>query len=149
MKKNEILTNFLIGGCIGKTLMEISGIITNVVVGNMNNELLAQLKSLLIIFLIGGIGFCAAKLSVKKIEKKDMRSKDRQKLLKRQMLVTAGSILFFCIFIIVYTVQKNYIGIILALSFSAVFSFWGYAFLLSYINLKNNMVMINKTLNKN
>jgi len=149
MKKNEILTNFLIGGCIGKTLMEISGIITNVVIGNMNNELLAQLKSLLIIFLIGGICFSAAKFSVKKIEKKDMGSKDRQKLLKKQMLITAGSILFFCIFIVIYTMQKNYIGIILALSFSVVFSLWGYAFLLSYINLKNNMVMIKKVLNKN
>lgn len=144
MKKREILTDFLVGGCIGKTLMEVSGIITNLVIGNINSDLIAQFKSLIIIFLIGGIGFIFAKMSVRKIEKKDMRSKERQKLLKKQMIITAASILFFCVFIVVYTIQKNYVGIILALSFSTVFSFWGYAFLLSYINLKNNMVMINK-----
>ena len=144
MKKREILTDFLVGGCIGKTLMEVSGIVTNIVFGNINSELISQLTSLIIIFIIGGIGYIVAKVSVRKIEKKDLKSKDRQKLLKKQMLITAGSILFFSVFIVIYTIQRNYVGIILALSFSTVFSFWGYAFLLSYINLKNNMVMINK-----
>ena len=144
MKKREILTDFLVGGCIGKTLMEVSGIVTNIVFGNINSELISQLTSLIIIFIIGGIGYIVAKMSVRKIEKKDLKSKDRQKLLKKQMLITAGSILFFSVFIVIYTIQRNYVGIILALSFSTVFSFWGYAFLLSYINLKNNMVMINK-----
>ena len=144
MKKREILTDFLVGGCIGKTLMEVSGIVTNLVVGNISKDLIEQLISLIIIFIIGGIGYIVAKMSVRKIDKKDMTSKDRQKLLKKQMLITAGSILFFSVFIVIYTIQRNYVGIILALSFSTVFSFWGYAFLLSYINLKNNMVMINK-----
>ena len=144
MKKREILTDFLVGGCIGKTLMEISVIVTNLVVGNISKDLIEQLISLIIIFIIGGIGYIVAKMSVRKIEKKDLNSKDRQKLLKKQMLITAGSILFFSVFIVIYTIQRNYVGIILALSFSTVFSFWGYAFLLSYINLKNNMVMINK-----
>ena len=144
MKRREILTDFLVGGCIGKTLMEVSGIVTNIVFGNINSELISQLTSLIIIFIIGGIGYIVAKMSVRKIEKKDLKSKDRQKLLKKQMLITAGSILFFSVFIVIYTIQRNYVGIILALSFSTVFSFWGYAFLLSYINLKNNMVMINK-----
>ena len=144
MKRREILTDFLVGGCIGKTLMEISVIVTNIVFGNINSELISQLTSLIIIFIIGGIGYIVAKMSVRKIEKKDLKSKDRQKLLKKQMLITAGSILFFSVFIVIYTIQRNYVGIILALSFSTVFSFWGYAFLLSYINLKNNMVMINK-----
>ena len=144
MKKREILTDFLVGGCIGKTLMEVSGIVTNIVFGNINSELISQLTSLIIIFIIGGIGYIVAKMSVRKIEKKDLNSKDRQKLLKKQMLITAGSILFFSVFIVIYTIQRNYVGIILALSFSTVFSFWGYAFLLSYLNLKNNMVMINK-----
>ena len=144
MKKSEIITDFLVGGCIGKTLMEISVIVTNIVFGNINSELISQLTSLIIIFIIGGIGYIVAKMSVRKIEKKDLKSKDRQKLLKKQMLITAGSILFFSVFIVIYTIQRNYVGIILALSFSTVFSFWGYAFLLSYINLKNNMVMINK-----
>ena len=144
MKKREILTDFLVGGCIGKTLMEVSGIATNLVVGNISKDLIEQLMSLVIIFIIGGIGYIVAKMSVRKIEKKDLRSKDRQKLLKNQMLITAGSILFFAVFIVIYTIQKNYVGMILALSFSTVFSFWGYAFLLSYLNLKNNMVMINK-----
>ncbi|MBR0427686.1 MAG: hypothetical protein IJK18_05770 [Clostridia bacterium] len=144
MKRREILTDFLVGGCIGKTLMEVSGIVTNLVVGNISKDLIEQLISLIIIFIIGGIGYIVAKMSVRKIDKKDMTSKDRQKLLKKQMLITAGSILFFSVFIVIYTIQRNYVGIILALSFSTVFSFWGYAFLLSYINLKNNMVMINK-----
>ena len=144
MKKSEILTDFLVGGCIGKTLMEVSGIVTKVVVGNVSKDLIEQLISLIIIFIIGGIGYIVAKMSVRKIEKKDMKSKDRQKLLKNQMLITTGSILFFSVFIVIYTIKRNYVGMILALSFSTVFSFWGYAFLLSYINLKNNMVMINK-----
>ena len=144
MKRREILTDFLVGGCIGKTLMEVSGIVTNLVVGNISKDLIEQLISLIIIFIIGGIGYIVAKMSVRKIEKKDLKSKDRQKLLKKQMLITAGSILFFSVFIVIYTIQRNYVGIILALSFSTVFSFWGYAFLLSYLNLKNNMVMINK-----
>ena len=144
MKKGEILTNFLIGGCIGKTLMDFSGIITNLVTGNFTNDLNSRITSLMIIFVIGGICFIIAKLSVKKIEKKDKTSKERQKLLKKQMLITTGGILFFCVFLVVYVVKQNYIGIIFALSFSTVFSFWGYAFLLSYINLKNNMAMIKK-----
>ena len=144
MKKVEILTDFLVGGCIGKTLMEVSGIVTNLVFGNLNSDLITQLTSLIIIFLIGGIGFIIAKMSVRKIEKKDLRAKDRQKLLKNQMLVTAVSILFFSVFVVIYIIQRNYVGIILALSFCTVFSLWGYAFLLSYIHLKNNMVMINK-----
>ena len=144
MKKREILTDFLVGGCIGKTLMEVSEIVTNLVVGNINSELISKLTSLIIIFIIGGIGYIIAKMSVRKIEKKDLKSKDRQKILKNQMLITAGSILFFSVFVVIYLIQKNYLGIILALSFSTVFAFWEYAFLLSYINLKNNMVMINK-----
>lgn len=144
MKKDKLITNFLIGGCIGKTLMEVSSIIANFFTKNNISEALSQLKGLMIIFLIGGLGFNIAILSVKKIEKKDMKSKDRQKLLKKQMYTTAGAILFFSIFLVVYTMKNNYIGVILALSFCVVFSFWGYAFLLSYINLKKSMAMITK-----
>lgn len=144
MKKDKLITDFLIGGCIGKTLMEISGIVTDIVTGNINEDLISRLISLFIIFAIGGIGYLVATISVKKIEKKDMTSKNRQKLLKNQMLITAGAIMLFGTSLVIYTVQNNYIGIILSLSFSAVFSFWGYAFLLSYINLKNNMAMIKK-----
>ena len=144
MKRNEVITNFLIGGCIGKTLMEISGMITNLFIGNSTNETISQLKALMITFIIGGIVFIIAKMSIKKIEKKDMKSKERQKLLKRQMIITAGGIVLFSIGLIVYMLNKNYVGAILALSFGTVFSFWGYGFLLSYINLKNSMVMIKK-----
>ena len=144
MKKRELLTNFLIGGCIGKTLMEISGIVTNFFLGNNSKETIAQLKALAITFIMGGIVFTVAKLSIKHIEKKDMKSKDRQKLLKRQMFITAGAILLFSVCLIVYMLNNNYVGAILALSFGTVFSFWGYAFLLSYINLKNSMAMITK-----
>lgn len=144
MKNRELVSSFFIGGCIGKTLMEISGIITNIFFRNNVVETIEKLKALIITFIIGGSVFIIAKLSIKHIEKKDMKSKDRQKLLKKQMSITAGAILLFSIFLIVYMLNNNYVGAILALSFSTVFSFWGYAFLLSYINLKNNMVMINK-----
>lgn len=144
MRKNKIITNFLIGGCIGKTLLEVSGIIANLVIKNNMSDAISQLKSLIIIYIISGIAFTLAVLSVKKIEKKDMKSKERQQLLKKQMYITAGAILIFSAFLVVYIIKNNYIGIILALSFCAVFSFWGYAFLLSYINLKNSMAMIKK-----
>ena len=143
MKNRELVSSFFIGGCIGKTLMEISGIITNIFFRNNVGETIEKLKALIITFIIGGSVFIIAKLSIKHIEKKDMKSKDRQKLLKKQMSIT-GAILLFSIFLIVYMLNNNYVGAILALSFSTVFSFWGYAFLLSYINLKNNMALINK-----
>ena len=113
MKKDKLITNFLIGGCIGKTLMEISGIVTDIVTGNINEDLISRLISLFIIFAIGGIGYLVATISVKKIEKKDMTSKNRQKLLKNQMLITAGAIMLFGTSLVIYTVQNNYIGIIL------------------------------------
>ena len=144
MKKRELIKNFLIGGCIGKTLMEISGIIANLFMRNNLTDAILQLKSLIVIFVIGGIAYIFANLSIMKIEKKDMKSKDRQNLLKKQMDITAGAIVLFSVFLVVYTLKRNFIGVILALSFCAVFSFWGYAFLLSYINLKNSMAMINK-----
>ena len=143
MKKNNII-NFLIGGCIGKTLMEISGIVTNLFLGINFKDTISQFKALILTFIIGGIVYCVARVSIIKIEKKDMKSKDRQKLLKRQMLVTAVAIVLFSVCLIVYVIRNNSVGAILALSFSIVFYFWGYALLLSYINLKNNMVMINK-----
>ena len=144
MKKRELIKNFLIGGCVGKTLMEVSGIIANLFMKNNLTDAILQLKSLLVIFVVGGIVYIVAKMSITKIEKKDMKSKERQNLLKKQMYITAGAIVLFSVFLIVYTIKRNFIGVILALSFCAVFSFWGYAFLLSYINLKNSMAMINK-----
>ncbi len=144
MKKRELVSSFFIGGCIGKTLMEISGIITNIFFRNNVEEVIEKLKALIITFIIGGIVFIVARLSVRHIEKKDMKSKDRQKLLKKQMSITAGAILLFSVCLIIYMINNNYVGAILALSFSTVFTFWGYAFLLSYINLKKNMALINK-----
>lgn len=144
MKKKDLLINFLIGGCVGKTLIEISGIVANLVTRNNILNSISQLKSLIIIFIVGGIGYNIALLSVKKIENKDMKSKERQQLLKKQMYITAGAIILFSIFLIIYSIKGNTIGVIMALSFCTVFTFWGYSFLLSYINLKNSMAMINK-----
>ncbi len=144
MKKKDLLINFLIGGCVGKTLIEISGIVANLVTRNNILDSISQLKSLIIIFIVGGIGYNIALLSVKKIENKDMKSKERQQLLKKQMYITAGAIVLFSIFLIIYSIKGNTIGVIMALSFCTVFTFWGYSFLLSYINLKNSMAMINK-----
>ena len=144
MKKKDLLINFLIGGCVGKTLIEISGIVANLVTRKNILESISQLKSLIIIFIVGGIGYNIALLSVKKIENKDMKSKERQQLLKKQMYITASAIILFSIFLIIHSIKGNTIGVIMALSFCAVFTLWGYSFLLSYINLKNSMAMINK-----
>ena len=144
MKKKDLLINFLIGGCVGKTLIEISGIVANLVTRNNILDSISQLKSLIIIFIVGGIGYNIALLSVKKIENKDMKSKERQQLLKKQMYITAGAIILFSIFLIIHSIKGNTIGVIMALSFCIVFTLWGYSFLLSYINLKNSMAMINK-----
>ena len=144
MKKKDLLINFLIGGCVGKTLIEISGIVANLVTRNNILDSISQLKSLIIIFIVGGIGYNIALLSVKKIENKDMKSKERQQLLKKQMYITAGAIILFSIFLIIHSIKGNTIGVIMALSFCTVFTFWGYSFLLSYINLKNSMAMMTK-----
>ena len=110
MKNRELVSSFFIGGCIGKTLMEISGIITNIFFRNNVGETIEKLKALIITFIIGGSVFIIAKLSIKHIEKKDMKSKDRQKLLKKQMSITAGAILLFSIFLIVYMLNNNYVS---------------------------------------
>ena len=55
MKKRELIGDFLIGGCIGKTLMEFCGIVTELVTGEADQELVSRLLGLVIIFLIGGI----------------------------------------------------------------------------------------------
>ena len=69
MKKRELVKNFLIGGCVGKTLMEVSGIIANLFMKNNLGDSISQLKSLMAIFIIGGIVYTVAKLSITKIEK--------------------------------------------------------------------------------
>ena len=76
MKKRELIKNFLIGGCVGKTLMEVSGIIANFFMKNNLTEAISKIKSLMVIFVIGGIAYIFANLSITKIEKKDMKSKD-------------------------------------------------------------------------
>ena len=49
MKKRELVSSFFIGGCIGKTLMEVSSIIANFFTKNNISEALSQLNGLMII----------------------------------------------------------------------------------------------------
>ena len=144
MNRREFIINFFIGGCVGKTLIEISGIIAKYFMEKNISDVLFQLENLILIFIVGGIGFNIAKTTINHIEKKDLKINDRQKLLRKQMYLMSGAIILFSVFVIIYLINNNYIGVIYALSFALVFSIWGYAFLLSYINLKNSLAMINK-----
>ena len=144
MKKSEFLKMFFVGGAIGITLAIISYIVANVLMGNINEELVQLIKLFLFTYVCGGIYYTMASKSIKLLEHKDLRSIDRQKILKKQMKIILGVITVFVVILITYIFKKNTLGIILALSFIIVFVLWGYGCLLSYLNLKNNMAMINK-----
>lgn len=144
MKKNNIIQNFIIGGCIGTTLIIISYIVTNILTGNITQELLDLIKTVSLSYAGGGICYTIAKTSIKKIEDKDVKSKSRQSLLKIQLAAISAIIVYFSILLIIFIVKNDNLNIILSLSFIIAFGLWDYGCMLAYLNLKNNMVMINK-----
>ena len=135
---------FLIGGCVGITLMIVSYIVANVLTGNISKDIIDLIKIFFWIYLWGGVCFTIVSLWMKKLEHRDLKSTERQNILKRQMKVISGIIILFTIFLIAYIIKKFTLGIIIALGFITVFALWGYGCLLAYLNLKNSMAMINK-----
>ena len=148
MKKSKYVQNFIIGGCIGTTLIIISYIITNLLMGNITQDVLNIIKTVSLSYAGGGICFAIAKASINKIENKDIKSKSRQSLLKIQLIAISIIITYFFILLIFFININSSIHIILSLSFIAAFGLWDYGCMLAYLNLKNNMVMINKKSNK-
>ena len=144
MKKNNFLKNFIIGGCIGTTLIIISYIFTHLIEGTISEEIIRILKTLSLSYLGGGICYTIAKTSIKKVENTDTRSITRQKLLKVQLTAIFTIIVYFSVLLIIFIIQDNTLNIILSLSFIMAFGLWEYGCMLAYLNLKNNMVMINR-----
>ena len=144
MKKNSFIQNFIIGGCIGTTLIIISYIVTNVLMGNITQDIINIITVVSMSFLGGGICFTIAKKSIYTIENKDTKSITRQKLLKIQLIAISIIIAYFFTFLIIFILKNDNLNIILSLSFITAFGLWEYGCMLAYLNLKNNMVMINK-----
>lgn len=144
MKKYDIVKNFFIGGCIGFTLMNLSYYIVNFIMKNINQTLLNSIRDFFIIFFFGGIIYILAVISIRSLKYKDMKFKNKQKVLSRQMILLSAVIIIFSGALLGYSVIQNMLGIILSMSFILVFALWGYGCLLEYISLKKNMVMIKK-----
>lgn len=144
MKKTNIVTLFFLGGAIGVTLIQVSSILTSLFMGIINRDVINSIKSFFLTFICGGICFIIANISLKKIEKEDMNSIERQKILKKQMKIALFIIILFLILLVKYIIDNNSFGTIFSLSFIIVFSLWEYGYLLAYLNLKNNMVMIKR-----
>lgn len=144
MKKYEIGKSFFIGGCIGYTLMNLSYYIVNIIQRNINESVLNSMRDFLIIYFFGGIIYVLAVISLQSLKYKDMKSKDKQKVLGRQMILLSAVIIIFSGALLGYSIMQNMLGIILSISFILVFALWAYGCLLEFINLKKNMVMIKK-----
>lgn len=144
MNKNSKIVFFLIGGCIGITLMGISYVVANFLMGNMSQQIIDFARIMFFTFLLGGICGSIAAFSLNKLKYKDLTSKNRQDILKKQMRTIAVIILIFVGILAVYIIKKFTLGIILGLSSIITFLLWEYGCLLAYLNLKNNMAMIKK-----
>ena len=144
MKKNNFIKNFIIGGCIGTTLVILSYVVTNILMGDITQVILNIIKIFSLSFLGGGICFTIAKKSINTIENIDTKSITRQKLLKIQLIAISIIFVYFSILLVVFIIKNNSLNIILSLSFMAAFGLWEYGCMLAYLNLKDNMVMINK-----
>ncbi len=144
MKKYEIIKNFVIGGCIGVTLMEICIFIVNVLLGKLDDDTISLFKSFSIVFFFGGIIYILINISITSLKYKDMNSKNKQKVLSRQIRLTSIAIILFSGVLLFYSIQSNMLGVILSMSFIIVFVLWGYGFFIEYAKLRQNMVMIKK-----
>ena len=144
MKERNLFKMFLIGGCIGVTLLKISEIVINLLTGNISPELKSELAKLIFYFLLGSIFYILALVSVEKIKYKDLSSKQKQTIFKEQIVIVSTVIVLFFIIFLIYMMRNYVFGMILCLSFMTAFSFWDYGCLIAYLNLKQNMVMIKK-----
>ncbi len=144
MKKYEIIKNFFLGGCIGITLMEICVLIVNILSGKLDEDTINLIKSFSTIFFFGGIIYILIVISITSLKYKDMNSKDKQKVLVKQIILTSVVIIIFSFVLLFYSLQNNILGVILSMSFIIVFVLWGYGFFIEYARLKKNIVMIKK-----
>ena len=144
MKKYEIIKNFFIGGCIGITLMEICVLIVNILSGKLDEDTINLIKSFSTIFFFGGIIYILIVISITSLKYKDMNSKDKQKVLVKQIKLTSAVIIIFSFVLLFYSLQNNILGVILSMSFIIVFILWGYGFFIEYARLRKNIVMIKK-----
>ncbi len=144
MKKYDILKNFLLGGCIGVTLMEMSFFIVKIFLGETDNETVNLIKGFLTIYFFGGIIFVLAIISLRSLKYKDLKSTAKQKLLTRQIVLLSIVIILFSGVLLFYTIKGNALGVMLSLSFIIVFVLWAYGCYVEQAILKKNMVMIKK-----
>lgn len=144
MKKYEIIKNFFLGGCIGITLMEICVLIVNILSGKLDEDTINLIKSFSTIFFFGGIIYILIVISITSLKYKDMNSKDKQKVLVKQIRLTSAVIIIFSFVLLFYSLQNNILGVILSMSFIIVFVLWGYGFFIEYARLRKNIVMIKK-----
>ena len=144
MKKYDIIKNFLLGGCLGVTLMEISYFLVGFLIGSLNENIIRLIKIFSIIFFFGGIIYILAVISIQSLKYKDMQSREKQKVLTRQIRLTSIMIIILSFAMLFYSIKSNSIGVILALSFILVFVLWGYGCFIEYATLKRNMAMVKK-----
>ncbi len=144
MKKYDIIKNFLLGGCLGVTLMEISYFLVGFLIGSLNENIIRLIKIFSIIFFFGGIIYILAVISIQSLKYKDMQSRQKQKVLTRQIRLTSIMIILLSFAMLFYSIKSNSIGVILAISFILVFVLWGYGCFIEYATLKRNMAMVKK-----
>lgn len=144
MKKYDIIKNFLFGGCLGVTLMEISYFIVSFLIGTLSEDIIRLIKIFSIIFFLGGIIYILVVISIQSLKYKDMQSRQKQKVLSAQIRLTSIMIIILSFAMFFYSIKSNSIGVILALSFILVFVLWGYGCFIEYATLKRNMAMVKK-----
>ena len=144
MKKYDMIKNFLFGGCLGVTLMEISYFLVGFLVGTLNENIIRLIKIFSIIFFFGGIIYILAVISIQSLKYKDMQSREKQKVLNRQIRLTSIMIIILSFAMLFYSIKSNSMGVILSLSFIIVFVLWGYGCFIEYATLKRNMAMVKK-----
>lgn len=144
MKKYDIIKNFLFGGCLGVTLMEISYFIVGFLIGTLSEDIIRLIKIFSIIFFLGGIIYILVVISIQSLKYKDMQSRQKQKVLSAQIRLTSIMIIILSFAMLFYSIKSNSIGVILALSFILVFVLWGYGCFIEYATLKKNMAMVKK-----
>ena len=144
MKKYDIIKNFFLGGCIGVTLMEICFFIVNVLLGKIDEDTINLIKGFSTIFFFGGIIYILIVISINGLKYKDLQSKEKQKVLSKQIRLTSVVIIVFSLVLLFYSVKNNTLGVILSLSFIIAFVLWGYGLFIEYAKLRKNMVMIKK-----
>lgn len=144
MKKYSIIKNFFLGGCIGVTLMEMCFFIVNILSGKIDDDTINLIGSFSTVFFFGGLIYILVVISITSLKYKDLQSKEKQKVLSKQIRLTSSVIIVFSFVLLFYSIKSNALGVILSLSFIIVFVLWEYGFFIEYAKLRNNMVMIKK-----